>query len=388
MTPADALKREALALGFDAARITDAPGEDDPGWTAGSYLRAAVAAGHHGSMEWIAETLERRVAPRALWTEARSALVVAQSYAPAHDPREDLEARAQGNISVYARGGDYHETLKGRLKTLAGGFAARTGAQVKVFVDTAPLMEKPLAARAGLGWQGKHTNLLSRDLGNWFFLGVMLTDAVLAPDAAEAEHCGTCSACLDACPTQAFPRPFVLDARRCISYLTIEHSGPIPVEFRAALGNRVFGCDDCLAACPWNKFAVTAREAKLHPRAQSLLPDLDALASLDEAGFREVFAGSPLRRTGRARVLRNVLIAMGNSGQKRLVAEVLRALEDDEPLIRGAAVWALARLDPDRWWQVRERHLDAETDPDVRAEWSVALAPQPGVRGCGDAAKG
>ena len=362
----DAARTLARTLGFDAVAITRA---DEP-WLAGERLEAFVEAGRHGSMDWFETTLARRKAPTAMWDGARSAVIVAMNYGPDHDPMDNLSARSDGNISVYARGRDYHDVLKKRLKQLARDFVRQTGAEVKVFVDTAPLMEKPLAAKAGLGWQGKHTNLVSRDLGSWFFLGVMLTDAELVADAPEIDHCGSCSACLDICPTRAFPAPYQLDARRCISYLTIEHAGPIPDEFRAAMGNRIYGCDDCLAVCPWNKFASLASEAALQARAELKAPSLAELAALDDAQFRTLFSGSPVKRTGRNRFVRNVCIAIGNSADPALVAPLLQLLQDESEIVRGAAVWALARLDPARFAREKTARMGKETAPDVLAEWN------------------
>lgn len=364
------LKDRALALGFDAAGIARA----DEAWPAGDRLKSFVELGRHGEMAWMETTLERRSAPTAMWPEARSALVVAMNYGPDHNPLDTLSQTATGNISVYARGRDYHDIIKSRLKQLAGEVAQITGADVKVFVDTAPLMEKPLAARAGLGWQGKHTNLVSRQLGSWFFLGTVLTSAALTPDAPEADHCGSCRACLDICPTKAFPAPYQLDARRCISYLTIEYGGPIPAEFRAAMGNRIYGCDDCLAVCPWNKFAQNASESSLYARAELKGPGLDELAALDDAAFREVFSGSPVKRSGRDRFVRNVCIAIGNSGQVRLAASLLPLLQDASPLVRGAAIWALARLDPARFAEEKARRRPSEHDRTVIAEWDETPA--------------
>ncbi|MEO0982591.1 MAG: tRNA epoxyqueuosine(34) reductase QueG [Pseudomonadota bacterium] len=366
----DQLKADALALGFDACRIASA---EDP-WPAGARLEAFVEAGRHGDMDWMETTLERRGHPRAMWPDARSAVVVAMNYGPPGDPLAPLQRGSEGVISVYAHGADYHDVLKNRLKQLARGFAGRTGEDVKVFVDTAPLMEKPLAERAGLGWQGKHTNLVSRTHGSWLFLGVMLTAAALAADAPETDHCGACRACLDICPTDAFPAPYELDARRCISYLTIEHKGPIDRSLRLAMGNRIYGCDDCLAVCPWNKFASLAREAALRARAELVSPDLDALAALDDAAFRTVFSGSPIKRIGRDRFLRNVLIAIGNSQDARLLPSALERLDDSSALVRGAAVWALARLDPARFRTEKASRMDRESDPDVLAEWRLEEA--------------
>ncbi|MEM5516159.1 tRNA epoxyqueuosine(34) reductase QueG [Henriciella sp. AS95] len=362
------LKQAALDLGFSDCRICRA----DTPWQAGQRLEHFVSEGRHGDMDWMEATLERRKAPTAMWGDAKSAIMLAVNYGPDSDPLEQLALRSHGNISVYARGGDYHDLIKKRLKQLARSFVELSGEEVKVFVDTAPLMEKPLAAKAGLGWQGKHTNLVSRELGSWFFLGAILTTADLAPDEAESDHCGSCRACLDICPTKAFPAPYQLDARRCISYLTIEHSGPIPVEFREAMGNRIYGCDDCLAVCPWNKFASRSSEQKLWARAELKLPELADLAALDDAAFRDVFSGSPVKRTGRNRMLRNVLIAIGNSGEADLVERsVLPHLEDEDPIVRGAAVWALACLDKARFAAERDARAADETDDEVKAEWAL-----------------
>ncbi|MEL6956519.1 MAG: tRNA epoxyqueuosine(34) reductase QueG [Pseudomonadota bacterium] len=370
MTLETDLKTHAAALGFDDCRIARA----DEAWAAGERLARFVAEGRHGDMAWFEDTLERRKAPSAMWAEAKSAVMVAMTYGPDHDPMDNLAAKSSGNISVYARGADYHDLLKKRLKQLARTFAETTGEQVKVFVDTAPLMEKPLAERAGLGWQGKHTNLVSTRLGNWTFLGAMLTTADLELDTPESDHCGTCRACLDACPTDAFPATYQLDARRCISYLTIEHKGPIDREFRAAMGNRIYGCDDCLAVCPWNKFAVAAREAKLQARERAVLPDLGDLAALDDAAFRERFRGSPVKRTGRERFVRNVAIAIGNSGDPALIAVLVPLLSDGSSLVRGAAVWALSRLDADMFERERAAREGVESDAGVRQEWRDAAA--------------
>jgi epoxyqueuosine reductase len=364
------LRARAGALGFDAFGIAAAEARPD----LPAKLAAALAAGWHGDMAWMAETAERRGSPRALWPEARSVVMLGVNYGPDTDPLEALENRGIGNISVYARNRDYHELIKGKLKELAGLLARRIGAAVKVFVDTAPLMEKPLAEAAGLGWQGKHTVLVSRKFGSWLFLGAILTDAELPADAPHPESCGNCTRCLDICPTRAFPAPFQLDARRCLAYLNIEHQGPIPHEFRAAMGNRIYGCDDCLAVCPWNKFASRTREMKLRARADLESPALGDLVALDDAGFRRLFAGSPVKRLGHARFLRNVLIAIGNSADPALVPAVEARLADPEPLIRGAAVWALRRLDPARATRLANILLAAERDADVRAEWTAELA--------------
>jgi epoxyqueuosine reductase len=340
---------------------------------AGDRLRSFVAEGRHGTMRWFEETLDRRADPRALWPQARSVLMLGMTYGPSVDPLATLARPDVGTISVYARHRDYHDVIKGRLKEVAGLLAA-AGHAVKVFVDTAPLMEKPLAAAAGLGWQGKHTNLVSRQAGSWLFLAAILTDAELAPDTAEADHCGSCRACLDACPTDAFPAPYQLDARRCISYLTIEHPGPIPVEFRPAMGNRIYGCDDCLAVCPWNKFAVAAREARLIARDDLLAPPLATLVALDDAGFRAFFAGSPIKRIGRARFVRNVLVAIANSCDPAFADPVAALIEDPEPVVRGAAVWALSRVAPQRL-AAHAARASTDPDPDVRAEWAAVSIP-------------
>jgi epoxyqueuosine reductase len=361
------LKDSARALGFDVARIARA----DEAWDAGTRLAEFVAEGWHGDMGWMAETLERRRQPTAMWPAARSALVVGLNYGPKDDPLAALARREHATVSVYARNADYHDVMKRRLKQLASSFANRSGAEVKIFVDTAPLMEKPLAHRAGAGWQGKHTSLVSRDFGSWLFLGVMLTDAELAPDSGSEDHCGQCRACLDICPTNAFPAPYRLDARRCISYLTIEHKGPIPREFRRAMGNRIYGCDDCLAVCPWNKFASTARDAAFHPRPELVAPLLADLSQLDDHGFREVFAGSPIKRIGRARFVRNVMIAIGNSGSTGLSDLCIHRLSDASPLVRGASVWALGALSPLAFETERRHRRPDEADPQVREEWDA-----------------
>jgi epoxyqueuosine reductase len=338
--PRDILRQGAAALGFDVCRFASAT---EP-WSAGERLAHFVEAGRHGEMGWMETTLERRAHPTAMWDGARTAVVLGLNYGPEHDPLPEMADRSAGYISVYARGDDYHEVIKGRLKTLAGQIAARTGEDVKVFVDTAPLMEKPLAQRAGLGWQGKHTNLLSRTHGNWLFLGVILTAATFEPDPPEGEHCGTCTACLDICPTQAFPAPFQLDARRCLSYLTIEFAGPWPEAFRVATGSRIYGCDDCLAVCPWNKFAAASRESRVQAREALVSPRLVDLAALDDAAFRTLFAKSPVKRIGRNRFVRNVLYAIGNSGDTGLIPAAERLLDDPDAVVRDAALWAVGRL--------------------------------------------
>jgi epoxyqueuosine reductase len=359
------VKELGRLAGFDICRITTAEADSQRG----DNLQAFVAAGHHGTMAWMEETLERRASPKGLWPEAKSVVLLGMNYGPEHDPRLLLERKSAGNISVYARNRDYHDVIKGKLKEIAGKFAARSGAQVKVFVDTAPVMEKPLAAQAGLGWQGKHTNLVSRDFGSWLFLGSIFTDIDLVADPAEIDHCGSCRACLDACPTNAFPAPYRIDARRCISYLTIEHKGPIPAELRPLMGNRIYGCDDCLAACPWNKFAQTAREMKLRPRADLMEPPLVDLLMLDDAGFRAFFSGSPVKRIGRNRFIRNCLIAAGNSDDPALVEPCRNLLADAEPEIRAMAVWALGRLGG---LETARELLSEEGVPDVLRELEEA----------------
>jgi epoxyqueuosine reductase len=334
------IRERAAALGFDACRFASAA---EP-WSAGERLAHFVEAGRHGDMGWMETTLERRAHPTAMWDGARSAIVLGLNYGPGHDPLPEMDDRSAAYISVYARGDDYHDIIKGRLKTLAGQIAAKTNQDVKVFVDTAPLMEKPLAERAGLGWQGKHTNLLSRTHGNWLFLGVILSAAGIEPDAPETEHCGRCTACLDACPTGAFPAPFQLDARRCLSYLTIEFAGPWPEEFRLATGSRIYGCDDCLAVCPWNKFAQEASEGRVQARDALVSPRLADLVALDDAAFRALFSKSPVKRIGRNRFVRNVLYAIGNSDDPTLKASASALLADPDPVVRDAAEWATSRL--------------------------------------------
>ncbi|WP_119166532.1 tRNA epoxyqueuosine(34) reductase QueG [Algihabitans albus] len=361
-----AIREQALAIGFDAVGFAPAATSQ----AAKQGLTDFLSQGWHGDMGWMAETAERRADPRSLWPHARSVIVLAMNYGPAEDPLDLLRQPKRGNVSVYARNRDYHDTLKKRLKRLARGLVEREGCQVKVFVDTAPVMEKPLAQAAGLGWQGKHTNLLSRELGNWLFLGSIFTDLELAPDTPELDHCGSCNACLDACPTAAFPAPYRLDARRCISYLTIEHKGHIDRALRVALGNRIYGCDDCLAVCPWNKFAQRSAEPDFLPRAELTAPRLADLAALDDTGFRHVFSGSPIKRIGRDRFLRNVLIAIGNSNAAELVATLRPLLDDPSPLVRAMAVWALGRLDTIAFMEERNARIDAESDPAVSAEWS------------------
>lgn len=364
-----ALAREAQALGFDCIGVT-APGTIE---NAGKHFLEFIASGGHGDMDWLAASPERRVDPRGLWADVRSVIMLGVNYGPDQDPLAILKQRTRAAISVYAQGDDYHDLIKKRLKALARWLVATVPSQVKVFVDTAAVMEKPLAQAAHLGWQGKHTNLVSREFGSWLFLGAIYTTLELPRDVAEVDHCGSCRACLDICPTEAFPAPYKLDARRCISYLTIENKGPIPREFRQAIGNRIYGCDDCLAACPWNKFAQEGREAKLAARDELRAPGLAELARLDDAAFRTLFTKSPVKRIGRDRFVRNVLIAIGNSGEVALATEARRLLEDASPLVRGAAVWALGQLaSQDEFNALKAKAIANEQDEGVRAEWQAA----------------
>ncbi len=364
------LRGRAAALGFDSFGIAAADARPD----LPEKLRQALDNGWHGEMDWLAETAARRGSPRAMWPDARSVILLGVNYGPDTDPLALLAEKSHGAISVYARNRDYHEIIKGKLKELAGLLARRSGAEVKVFVDTAPLMEKPLAEAAGLGWQGKHTVLVSREFGSWLFLGAILTSAELPVDKPHKVSCGSCTKCLDICPTAAFPAPYQLDSRRCLAYLTVEHKGPIPKEFRAPMGNRIYGCDDCLAVCPWNKFASASRELKLRGRPELERPTLAELVQLDDVGFRELFAGSPVKRIGLARFLRNVLIAIGNSQDSALVPLVEQRLRDESALVRGAAVWALRRLAPERAAQLRLAFSVVESDEAVQAEWTEELA--------------
>jgi epoxyqueuosine reductase len=363
------LIEQARALGFDQLGVTG------PEATAerAQYFHDFIAAGGHGDMDWLAREPQRRTDPRTLWSEVRSVIMLGVNYGPDEDPLSVLQARSHGAISVYARGDDYHDVIKKQLKALARWLVATTPCDVKVFVDTAAVMEKPLSQAAGIGWQGKHTNLVSRGFGSWLFLGAIYTTLALPHDTPEIDHCGSCRACLDACPTAAFPAPYQLDARRCISYLTIENKGPIPREFRKAMGNRIYGCDDCLAVCPWNKFAQQGHEAKLAARDALRAPALAELAALDDAAFRALFTKSPIKRIGRDRFIRNVLIAIGNSGDAALAVQAESLLRDSSPLVRGAAVWALAQLlSPAAFADLADAARTMETEPSVRAEWQLA----------------
>ena len=374
MTLVATIRSEAQALGFDdcrVLRVRDAPALRE-------HLAAWLAEGCEGDMVWMRETMERRADPRALWSDARSIVMLAMNYGPDRDPLENAPYPDRANISVYARHRDYHDIVKGKLKLLASKIVARAGGDVKVFVDTAPVMEKPLAERAGLGWQGKHTNLVSRRHGSWLFLGSIFTTLDLEPDAREEDHCGACTACIAACPTAAIVAPYRLDARRCISYLTIEHKGATPHEFREAIGNRIYGCDDCLAVCPWNKFASATQEAKLVARDDLIAPSLREFLAMDEAAFRVYFSANPVKRIGYARFLRNVLVAAGNSREADLAPLIAARLSHPSPIVRGAAIWALSRIDPS---QLREFAIDRsiENDREVCDEWAQTTKATGGV---------
>jgi epoxyqueuosine reductase len=360
----------AHAHGFDTIGVT----RPDAAPEAKARLERFLADGAHGDMIWMETTAERRGDPRALWPDVRSIIMLGVNYGPQHDPLAILGQRERGAISVYAQREDYHEVIKKRLKALARWLIAQGGGDVKVFVDTAAVMEKPLAAAAGLGWQGKHTNLVSREYGSWLFLGSIFSTIELPADDPDIDHCGTCRACLDICPTAAFPEPYRLDPRRCISYLTIEHKGPIDRELRELMGNRIYGCDDCLAVCPWNKFAQAGRDAKLAMRGDLREPRLAELSRLDDAAFRALFAKTAVKRAGRDRFVRNVMIAIGNAGDASLAAEAEARISDASPLVRGAAVWALGRLDRKRLAALSERRSQ-ETEPSVQDEWAAALPP-------------
>ncbi|MFZ4409849.1 MAG: tRNA epoxyqueuosine(34) reductase QueG [Paracraurococcus sp.] len=337
----DLIRAEAARLGFDAVGFTEALLPE----AVRARLDAFLAAGEHGTMGWLAERTAQRAQPRALWPEAVSVISLGLSYAPGEDPLAILARRDRGAISVYAQGRDYHDVVKARLKALGRWMAQRFGGDLKVFVDTAPVAEKPLAQQAGLGWQGKHSNLVSRAHGSWLFLGEIYTTLALPPDAPEGDQCGSCRRCLDICPTDAFPAPYRLDARRCISYLTIEHNGPIPEEHRVPMGNRIYGCDDCLAVCPWNKYAQAHAEPGFAPRAALVAPKLAELAALDDAAFRALFSGSPVKRIGRDRFVRNVMIAIGNSATLALRPVAQARTEDPDPVVAEAARWAALRLE-------------------------------------------
>jgi epoxyqueuosine reductase len=364
------LHARAISLGFSVVGVTRPDARPD----LKAKLDTALERGWQDGMEWMADEPEHRSSPSELWSGVRSVIMLGMNYGPDSDPMATLTERESGTVSVYARNRDYHDIIKGRLKELASLITRHKGLKAKVFVDTAPVMEKPLAEAAGIGWQGKHTVLVSRQFGSWMLLGAIFTSAELPIDTPHEESCGTCRACLDICPTNAFPAPFQLDARRCLSYLNIEHKGPIPLEFRKPMGNRIYGCDDCLAVCPWNKFAAVSHEAKLRARDDLRAPALADLAAFDEAKFRSFFAGSPIKRIGHARFLRNVLIAIGNSASAALLSMAEARLSDPEPLIRGAAVWAVRRLAaPDHADALRLAFLPREGDITVRPEWTAEL---------------
>ncbi len=361
--------RKAKENGFDIIQFTlpnsipDAP----------TYLQSYIDNGYHGDMEWMKENSDRRSNPKILWPDVNSVIVLGMNYGPDYNPMDDLSKKNNGLISVYARGKDYHNIIKKKLKIVAGWLHTATGEQVKVFVDTAPVMEKPLAQTAGLGWQGKHSNLVSREYGSWLFLSSIFTTAEISADEPESDHCGSCQKCMDICPTDAFPSPYTLDARKCIAYLTIEHKGHIHKEFREKIGNRVFGCDDCLAVCPWNKYARQSSEMRFRARPETSNPPLADFLELSDAEFRERFAGTPVKRTGRVRFLRNVLIAVGNSGDVSLLPKVKSLLLDEAAMIRAMAVWACSRImSPSDFSELREKMLVEEKDEDVITEWTTA----------------
>ncbi len=365
------IKAQAIELGFSAV-----------GFSAASLpshiqdrLHSFIAQGRHGDMGWLSERSHQRQSPKSLWPDANSVIVLGMNYGPDSDPLLALAQKSSATISVYAQNKDYHDLVKKRLKRLARWMVEEAGCELKVFVDTAPVMEKPLSAQGGIGWQGKHTNLVSREFGAWMFLGAIFTTRHLSPDEPEKDHCGSCQECLDICPTKAFPAPYQLDARRCISYLSIEHEGAIPMEFRKAMGNRIYGCDDCLAVCPWNKFASTAKETAFHARENLRNPALAELAALDDASFRLLFSGSPIKRSGRNRFIRNVLIAIGNSNDQTLVPYAIDLLNDQNSSIRGSAIWALGELtDAEKRQTLYDTYAQAETEINVRHEWDQMLA--------------
>jgi epoxyqueuosine reductase len=363
----DEIQKRAFEAGFDAVGVTTPAIMPE----AAERMRCFVDLQRHGEMQWLAENLHRRTNPKELWPDAVSIIVLGMNYGPENASLGSLATRTEGYISVYARGGDYHQLVKRRLKKLAGWIYEQTGHMVKVFVDTAPVMEKPLAEAAGIGWQGKHTNLVSRKSGSWLFIGSIFTTLPLEPSVPEKNHCGNCRKCLDICPTDAFPAASQIDARRCISYLTIEHKGHIAAELRRKIGNRIFGCDDCLLVCPWNKFAQASKETRFHVRGSANNPPLPDLLELNETTFRTRFAGSPIKRAGRDGFLRNVLIAAGNSSDKSLIDKIEPLVSDNATIVRAMAVWALARLcSPDQFASLRDRYANLETDKVVQNEWS------------------
>ncbi|WP_321397290.1 tRNA epoxyqueuosine(34) reductase QueG [Emcibacter sp.] len=364
--PESHISRLARDAGFEVVAITSPDGLDRPA----EHFRDFLQASRHGDMSWMADKADRRCNPKTLWPEVRSIIMLGMNYGPSHDPLTRLERKNSGNISVYAKGHDYHDIVKKKLKQVAREIHRSHNAEVKVFVDTAPVMEKPLAAKAGLGWQGKHTNLVNRDYGSWLFLGSIFTTLELENNKPETDHCGSCHNCLDICPTNAFPAPYQLDARRCISYLTIEYKGHIPLEFRQAMGNRIYGCDDCLAVCPWNKFAQNAREAHFFGRPELEAPDLADLIELEDSDFRQVFSGSPIKRIGRDYFIRNVVIAIGNSKNPAYLPQLEKMLIENNPVIRSAAVWALKQLaDKPDFNGYQNKYMTSEPDAIVLEEW-------------------
>lgn len=367
--PAQLIRERALSDGFDAVGFAPA----ELGDQVGEQLAQFLANGCHGDMGWLADRSFQRSSPRNLWPDARSVIALGVNYGPSRDPLGLLDRPDRGAVSVYARGRDYHDVMKTRLRALARWIHEEFDTEVKIFVDTAPVMEKPLAERAGIGWRGKHTNLVSREFGSWLFLGEIYTAMEIPPDPAMGDNCGSCRACLDICPTNAFDGPRRIDARRCISYLTIEHKGHISAELRPLMGNRIYGCDDCLAICPWNKYASMTSEPALISKLELDAPRLANLAQLDDASFRDFFSGSPVKRTGRDRFTRNVLIAIGNSNDPALAASAESLLDDTSPLVRAMAVWALSRLlEATVFQRLRSRHAAGESDPGVCAEWNAS----------------
>lgn len=363
------IENRAEKLGFCAVGVasTNVPAN----WS--DRLKHAISENWHGDMDWMAETLDRRATPTALWSEAKSAIVLAYNYGPDENPMDLLDQTDKGIVSVYARNRDYHDIIKGKLKELAGLIARQADAQVKVFVDTAPLMEKPLAQLAGVGWQGKHSVVVSKKQGCWLFLGTILTDLELPNAEPEVDHCGSCTRCLDICPTDAFAEPYKLDARKCIAYLTNEFKGVIPHQYRKPIGNRIYGCDDCLAVCPWNKFAAKTADTKLQVREELRAPDLVELSKLDDASFRKMFAGSPIKRLGRDAFMRNILIALGNAVGHDVKDAILSHINDPEPIVRGAAIWAIGQhLSQKEFEELAKKAVSAETDAQVQQEWQRA----------------
>jgi len=367
--PKTQIRNRALELGFDAVGFAPA----EMGGKAGKHLEKFLKKGWHGDMGWLENRLSERKKPRNLWPAANSIIAVGLNYGPKYNPLRASSEKNRGAISVYAQGRDYHKIIKKRLRILAREIHHIYKEDVKLFVDTAPVMEKPIAEAAGLGWQGKHTNIVSRHFGSWLFLGEIFTTLRLEPDKEATDHCGSCTSCIDACPTNAFPEPYKLDARRCISYLTIEHDGPIPHEFREAIGNRIFGCDDCLAVCPWNRFAQVHRLHELEPHIEKMLPHLADLVELDDKSFRDIFSGSPIKRLGRDRFIRNVLIAIGNSGKKTYIEKVKLLIKDHCPSVRGAAIWTLHKLSKKSDFnKLKYEYVQKETDPMVLLEWELS----------------